>query len=218
LSLSSKILGWIFSDVSLGLILPCVFGVLIIIFPTILFDALEPIDIYFPAFLWGGPQIPLEWILTQGVAQGLLSCGIPVFIGLAWNRWAGGSSGFLLSVLWVVAAHGQFGVYFIPTVDWLGLIVAGMLAGYIAGSLMSRFRMQGKDTLIRLLIAAIIAAIVAVIFATATYVWYSPMFQPINGSVIDGVTYSYFINAAIYGVWAILGAIVAKVASWYIIR
>jgi hypothetical protein len=203
LSLSDKILGYLFSDISLGIVLPCVFGIVIIMFPTILVGVLEPINIYFPEWLWGGPEIPLEHILTQGVAQGMLTCGIPIFIGLAWNRWAGGASGFLLSLIWVFASHGQFGAWFYPTADWLGMIVAGMLSGYIAGALMSRSRMRGSDSLNSMLFAALVAAIIGLIFTTATYVWYSP------------ITYNYFINGAIYLVWAILGAVVAKVSTWF---
>jgi hypothetical protein len=66
-----------------------------------------------------------------------------------------------------------------------------------------------------MLIWSIVASIVAIVFTTQTYIWYSPMFQPINGNYMDGVTYSYFINIVIYIVWAILGVIVAKVASWF---
>ena len=228
MSITDKLYGLIFSEISLSLVLPCLFGVLIIVFPTILFDLLEPINIYFPEFLWGGPEVPLEHILTQGVAQGMLTCGIPIFLGLAWNRWAGGASGFLLSLIYVFAAHAQFGAWFYPTADWLGMIVAGMLSGYIAGALMSRSRMRGSNSLKSMLFAAIVAAIIAVIFATATYVWYSPMFAgstlPPHGTgtvewgaleLMDGITYSYFINGAIYGVWAILGAVVAKVSTWF---
>jgi hypothetical protein len=93
LGFTDKLYALIFSELSLGLVLPVIFGILIIVFPTILYDALEPVNIYFPDFLWGGPEIPLEHILTQGVAQGLLACAIPIFLGLAWNRWAGGASG-----------------------------------------------------------------------------------------------------------------------------
>ena len=215
MSISDKILGWVFSDISLCLVLPLVFGVLIIAFPTVIADFLATIHISFPSWLWGGPEIPLQYILTWGVTQGLLACGIPVFLGLAWNRWAGGASGFLLSVLYTSGSAAYFGEWFVPTTDWLGFIVSSMLAGYIAGALMARSRMRGSTTLKSMLFAAIVGAIVAIVFTTQTYIWYSPMFAPINGSYIDGVTYNYFIQTAIYGIWAILGAIVAMVASWF---
>jgi len=225
LSISDRVIGWIFSDISLCFVLPLIFGVLIIAFPTVIADVLRTIHIFLPEFLWGGTEIPLEYILTFGITQGLLSCGIPIFLGLAWNKWAGGASGFLLSVLYTVGMAAYWGEFFVATVDWLGLIVSGMLAGYIAGALMARSRMLGNISLKRMLIWSIVAAIVAIVFTTQTYIWYSPMFkmstQPPIGTnpegltYIDSVTYNYFINTVIYGVWSILGVIVAKVASWF---
>jgi len=214
LSISDRIVGWIFSDLSLCIVLPLIFGVLIIAFPTVISDFLATIKISLPSWLWGGEEVPLQYIFTIGITQGLLSCGIPIFLGLAWSRWAGGASGFLLSVLFTLSMGVYYGMA-LNTVDWIGLIVSGMLAGYIAGSLMMRFRMRGSTSLKSMLIASIVPAIVAIIFTTTTYVWYSDMFAPINGSVIDGITYSYFIYTVIYGLWAILAAIVAKVASWF---
>ncbi len=215
MSITDRLVGLIFSDISLCLVLPIIFGVLIIAFPTVIADFLAPISISLPSWLWGGAEIPLQYILTFGVAQGMLSCGIPIFLGLAWNRWAGGASGFLLSLLYTVSMAAYFGEWFVPTVDWLGLIVSGMLAGYIAGALMTRSRMRGSTSLKSMLFAAIVGAIVAIVFTTQTYIWYSPMFSPINGSHFDGVTYNYFINIVIYGVWTILGVIVAKVSTWF---
>jgi uncharacterized membrane protein YeaQ/YmgE (transglycosylase-associated protein family) len=235
LSFTDKLYALIFSEISLGLVLPIIFGILILFFPTWLYDLLEPVNIAFPDFLWGGPEIPLEHILTQGVSQGLLACAIPVFLGLAWNRWAGGASGFLLGVFWVMASFAQYNQYgyFFPTLDWLGQIVAGMLAGYIAGALMTRAKMRGNDTLKQALIAAVVAAVVATVFVTTTYIWYADMFKmstlPPHGyggtpegmpaemslELWDSITYNYFINGAIYGVWAIIGAFISRVARWF---
>jgi hypothetical protein len=235
LSFTDKLYALIFSEISLGVVLPIIFGVLILFFPTWGYDLLEPINIAFPDFLWGGPEIPLEHILTQGVAQGLLACAIPVFLGLAWNRWAGGAGGFLMGVFWTMASFAQFNQYgyFWPTLDWLGQIVAAMLAGYIAGSLMTRAKMRGKDTLKQALIAAVVAAIVATVFVTTTYVWFADMFKmstlPPHGyggtpegmpaemslSLWDSITYNYFIFGAIYIVWGIIGAFISRTAKWF---
>lgn len=211
MSITDRLLGLIFSDISLGLVLPCIIGALIIAFPTVISDFLATIHISLPAFLWGGKEVPLQYILTVGIAQGLLSCAIPIFLGLTWNRWAGGASGFLLSLLFTVGMGVYYGQYFAATTDWLGLIVAGMLAGYIAGALMTRFRMRGSTSLKSMLIASLVAAIVAIIFTTQTYIWYSPMFQ--DG--LNGVSYSYFIFTVIYGLWAVIGAVFAKIGSWF---
>ena len=210
MSKTDRLLGLIFSDISLGFVLPCILGALIIAFPTVIADFLGTIHIHFPTWLWGGPEVPLQYIFTVGIAQGILSCGIPIFLGLAWNRWAGGASGFLLSLLFTVSMGVYYGMS-MNTADWLGLIVSGMLAGYIAGALMSRSRMRGSTSLKSMLIASLVAAIVAIVFTTQTYIWYSPMFE--DG--FNGVTYSYFIYTVIYGLWAIIGAIVAKVSTWF---
>ena len=161
-------------------------------------------------------QYILQYIFVIGLAQSLLVSAIPIFLGLVWNRWAGGASGFLLSLLFTVSMATYYPTYygnFIPNVTWLSFIVSGMLAGYIAGALMERSRMRGNTTLKTMLIWSIVAAIVAIVFTTQTYIWYSPMFQPINGNYNDGVTLSYFIYTASYGPWAILAAIAAKVTS-----
>ena len=215
LSVSDRLLRLIFSDISLCLVLPLIFGALIIAFPTVIADFLATIHISLPSWLWGGAEIPLEYILTFGVAQGMLSCGIPIFIGLAWNRWAGGASGFLLSLLYTVSMGVYWGQYFIPTVDWLGVIVSGMLAGYIAGALMTRSRMKGSTSLKSMLFAGLVAAIVAILFTTQTYIWYAPMFETPGMTYFDSVTFNYFVNIVIYGVWTILAVIVAKVSTWF---
>jgi hypothetical protein len=215
--ISDKLLALIFSDISLGVIVPIIIGVLILAFPTVIEDFLATIHISFPHWIWGGVAIPLQYILTFGTAEGILTCAIPIELGLTNGRWAGGASGFLCSILFTFGMAAYAGSAFAPTVDWLGLIVAGMLAGYIAGSLMTRFRTRGHTGFKHMFIAAIVAGIVALIFTTQTYIWFSPMFSMgIDGMTYwDAVSFAYFTYIAIYGVWAILAVIGAKVASWF---
>jgi hypothetical protein len=215
--ISDKLLGWIFSDISLGVIVPIIIGVLILAFPTVIKNFLATIHVSFPKSIWGGPEIPLQHILTIGTAEAILTGGIPAVLGLIKGKWAGGASGFLCSMLFTVSMGAYYGAYFVPTVDWLGVIVSGMLMGYITGALMERFIMRGSVGFKWMLLAALVAAIVATIFTTQTYIWFSPMFS----MGLDGMTYwdavglAYFTYAAIYGVWAILAVIAAKVAYWY---
>jgi hypothetical protein len=214
---SDKLLGWIFSDISLGVIVPIIIGVLILAFPTVIKGFLTTIHVSFPPWIWGGPEIPLQHILTIGTAEAILTGGIPAVLGLIKGKWAGGASGFLCSMLFTVSMAAYYGPYFVPTVDWLGVIVSGMLMGYITGALMERFIMRGSVGFKWMLLAALVGAIVATIFTTQTYLWFSPM--ALMG--LDGMTYwdavglAYFTYAAVYGVWAILAVIAAKVAYWY---
>ncbi len=218
--ISDKLLGYIFSDISLGLILPCILGVLILAFPTWIYDLLATIHIYFPEFIWGGLEIPLQYILTIGVMEGILTCAIPIVLGITWNRWAGGASGFLCSILFtfgIAVYYLPIEGAFVPTLDWLGVIVSGMLAGYIAGSLMMSLRMRGHTGIRSMLIVSLVAAAVAIVFTTVTYIWFAPMFlMGVNGmSYGDAAGFAWFTYIAIYGVWAVIAAIVAKVASWF---
>jgi hypothetical protein len=221
--IADKLLGYIFSDISLGLVIPILIGILILAFPTVIKDLLGTIHIFAPPWLWGGTEIPLQHILTIGTAEAILTGGIPALLGLIKGKWSGGSSGFLCSMLFVVgmAAYYMPSGYFVPTMDWLGVIVSGMLMGYITGALMEFFIRRGSISFKWMLLAAGVGAIVAVIFTTQTYIWFSPMFNmgigegPGMMSYWDAVGLAWFTYAAIYGVWAILSVIVAKVAYWY---
>jgi hypothetical protein len=215
--IADKLLGYIFSEISLGVVIPILIGVLILAFPTVIEDLLATIHISLPEWLWGGTEVPLQHILTIGTAEAILTGGIPAVLGLIKGKWAGGASGFLCSLLFTVSMGVYYGEWFVPTADWLGVILSGMLMGYITGALMESFIRRGKIGFKWMLLATVVAAIVAVIFTTQTYIWFSPMFA----SSIDGMSYwdavglGYFTYAAIYGVWAILAVIAAKVAYWY---
>jgi hypothetical protein len=223
LSTTDKLYKIIFSEISLGVVIPILIGVLILAFPTVIEDFLATIHISFPEAIWGGPEIPLQHILTIGTAEAILTGGIPAVLGLIKGKWAGGSAGFICSILFVLsmAAYYMPSGYFYATADWLGVIVSGMLMGYITGALMEYFIKRGSTGFKWMLLAAVVGAIVATIFTTQTYIWFAPMFNMGIGegpgmlTYWDAVGLAYFTYAAIYGVWALLGVIAAKVAYWY---
>jgi hypothetical protein len=216
-----KFFTYVFSEISIALVLPIIVGVLIMLFPTVIEDFLATIDIYFPEWLWGGPEVPLEYIITIGITEGLMTCAIPVVIGLTWSKWAGGAAGFLLSLLFTLsmfAFYADIPGAFMPTADWLGLIVGGMLAGYIAGAIMEHYRMLGSKSFKHILISTAVAATVVTVFVTVTYVWFSPAYTMVEyteAAFWDAVSFSIFVYVAIYGVWGLFAAIAAKVAYWY---
>lgn len=217
--ITDKLLGLIFHEWSLGLVLPIIIGVVIMLFPTVIDEWLATFDIYFPEWLWGGPEIPLEYIITFGITEGLMTCAIPVVIGLTWSKWAGGAAGFLLSLLFTLSMAAYYAPIpgaFIPSPDWLGLIIGGMLSGYIAGAIMEHYLMRGSKAFKHILISTIVAIIVVTVFVTQTYVWFSPAYAGLEGAAFwDALGFSYFVYIAIYGVWGLFGAVVAKVAYWY---
>jgi len=217
LSTTDKLYGLIFSEISLGVVIPILIGLLILAFPTVIYDLLETVKISFPEYIWGGTEVPLQHILTIGTAEGIMTCAVPIMIGITWNRWAGGASGFLMTLLFVLSMGAYYSPYpgaFVPTLDWLAMIVSGMLAGYIAGSLMVRSRMRGNDNFKSMLFASFAAAAVATVITTQSYILYAPMFK-MGVDYWSDVGLAWFTYIAIYGVWSLFAAIGAKISTWF---
>ena len=87
-------------------------------------------------------------IFTQGFAQ-MIVLGVPLILGLLWNKWAGGAAGFIMGGMYYVAAAGLYNGYyagvaatspaysvnFYGDISMLFWLVNAVLIGYIAGSL-----------------------------------------------------------------------------------
>ena len=130
-----------------GFIIPLIIGIVIVLFPAVLRPAL---DSWFPA---GDPmtaagQSPYAFItviFTHGFSL-MIMLGVPLFLGLTWNKWAGGAAGFVTGTLYYLAFAGYNVMYSINTYgsslnlyadpSFIGnYIVSGILIGYIAGAL-----------------------------------------------------------------------------------
>jgi len=133
-------------DVLYGLVIPILVAVLILLFPTVIKNAL---DAAFPPSTMtnpnGSPYAFLTVIFTHGFAL-MVMFAVPLLIGLIWNKWAGGATGFLTGTLYYLANAGyniqysviNFGsspnLYADPA--FIGdYIVCGILIGYITGAL-----------------------------------------------------------------------------------
>ena len=83
-------------------------------------------------------------IFTQGFAQ-MIVLGIPLALGLLWNKWAGGAAGFITGGAYYLANAGLYtGYYTMSTAPYhnfygdpsqLFWIVYGVIIGYMAGAL-----------------------------------------------------------------------------------
>jgi hypothetical protein len=130
-----------------GLIIPILVAVIILLFPTVIKDAL---DGFFPAGDVMTGEGASDWafitvIFTHGLAQ-MVMFGIPLVMGLIWNKWAGGATGFIMGTLFYLAYAGYnigFSMEFFGASQNLyrdpsfigNYIVGGILIGYIAGAL-----------------------------------------------------------------------------------
>ena len=77
----------------------------------------------------------------------VITVAVPLLLGLVWNRWAGGASGFLMGTVWSMWYAVKYGLYsgafrggdainLGPTL--LGWVLSAMLIGYMAGALNNR--------------------------------------------------------------------------------
>ena len=106
-------------------------------------------------------------ILVSGFAQ-MIVLGIPLVLGLLWNKWAGGAAGFIMGGLYYVASAGQYnGIYassrhvnynFFGDVSMLFYLVNAVIIGYMAGALNN-----GSTNFKRMLGAGLTAAILTAV-------------------------------------------------------
>lgn len=154
---------WKIGDLIFGVVVPTVVAFLIVGVPMLLPPAL----------------IGLKYSLLEAIVV----VGVPMLIGLIWNQWAGGASGFLLGSLYTLyyadqlyAAQGR------GDISLLGNLVSAMLIGYVAGALNKR-----SDSYRRMLIAGVTAAIVGTLVVVVV-----SNFSPILGAAtIEGTVLAF---------------------------
>jgi len=173
-----------------------------------------------------GKSSTIGIILTQGFAQ-MIILGIPMILGLLWNKWAGGAAGFITGGMYYLAeagySNGSYAAYNVFTYNFYGdlsmlsYLVMAVIIGYIAGSLAN-----GSMNFKRLLGAGMTAAVItASIQAYFNYTISLAPARTMNHQMWSSTTY---LVPGLYGFVLqfipniALGAIIpilAKVMSWY---
>jgi hypothetical protein len=159
-------------------------------------------------------------ILTSGFAQ-MIVLGIPLVLGLLWNKWAGGAAGFIMGGMYYVATAGLYTGYYASStpaysfygdISMLFYLVNAVIIGYMAGSLSG-----GSINFKRMLGAGLTASItVAVIQALMNYyIALEPARKMAQGSwALDPV--NAFIIAFVPGIaLGVIVPIIGKVMTWY---
>ena len=101
--------------------------------------------------LFGG-GFGVTYGITMELAELTVIAAVPMVLGLVWNRWAGGASGFLLGSIYALYwANSYHGIRGSGTV-LLAYILSAMLIGYMAGALNRR-----SDNFLRMAISGVIA-------------------------------------------------------------
>jgi hypothetical protein len=179
---------WTKNDIIFGIILP-VISVFVIVFISKL-----------QSLVGGEPGIVLG--LTMELLELVVIVGVPLALGLLWNQWAGGASGFLMgtfyALYWANSFHGAHG----SGTVLLAYVLSPTLIGYIAGALNKR-----SDNFKRILISGVVASTIGGIVLFT-------IFQMSSANVVTGIVgFALTVLARILA--AVLTAIVVKVFFWY---
>ena len=179
---------WTKNDIIFGIILP-----VIAVFVIVLVSKLQ-------SLIGGEPGIVLG--LTMEILELVVIVGVPLALGLLWNQWAGGASGFLMgtfyALYWANSFHGISG----SGTVLLAYVLSPMLIGYMAGALNKR-----SDNFKRILVSGVVASTIGGIVLFT-------IFQMSPANVVTGIVgFALTVLARILA--AILTAFVVKVFFWY---
>jgi hypothetical protein len=155
---------------------------------------------------WGG-SLGIYIGIISSIEEMVVIVGVPLLLGLVWNRWAGGASGFLLGSIysmWYAVEHGLYSgsrsFNLGPTL--LGWVLSAMLIGYMAGALNKR-----SENFRRMIIAGVVSTTVGGVFLFG-------MFQLSPSNVMTGVN-GFLLTVLIRIAAAVIIAVIAKVFMWY---
>jgi hypothetical protein len=160
-------------------------------------------------------------ILVNGFAE-MIILGIPLVLGLLWNKWAGGAAGFVMGGLYYVAQAGQYnGIYasagvttynFFGDISMLYWIVYGVIIGYMAGALNN-----GSTNFKRLIGAGLTASVIVSVLKA--YLNYTISLDPARQMAQDSwrvdpvlAVVTNFVPLIALGV---IVPILGKVMTWY---
>ena len=160
--------------------------------------------------LFGGGFEGLSGIvigITMELQEIVLIVAVPLVLGLAWNRWAGGASGFLLgsiyALYWADSYHSPMAgnIQGSGTV-LLAYVLSAMLIGYMAGALNKR-----SDDFRRMLISGVAAATIGGVILFGFF-----QLSPANVVTgIDGLLLTVLARTAC----GLIIPVIAKVFMWY---
>ena len=146
--------------------------------------------------------------ITMELQEVVVIVAVPLMLGLVWNRWAGGASGFLLgsiyALYWADSYHTSFGggrIVGYGTI-LLGYIVSAMLIGYMAGALNKR-----SENFRRMLIAAVTAATIGGFMLFG-------IFQLSPANLVTGID-GFLLTVLTRIACGAIIPIIAKVFMWY---
>lgn len=137
----------------------------------------------------------------------LVIVAIPLLLGLVWNKWAGGTSGFIMgtfyALYWADSYRSPFsGATFGANTILLGYILSSMLIGYMAGAMNKR-----SDNFRRMILVGIFTTTIAGILLFGIF-----HLSPVN--VVTGID-GFLLTVLTRTATGAIIPIIAKVFMWY---
>jgi hypothetical protein len=202
------------SDIFGGIIIPIILVLLIFVFAVYL-------NVGGTYHVLGADNV-IAVILVSGFAQ-MIILGIPLVLGLLWNKWAGGAAGFVMGGIYYVASAGQYtSLYatysqglvnynFFGDVSMLFYLVNAVIIGYMAGALNN-----GSTNFKRMLGAGLTAAMITAVIQA--YMNYNVSLEPARTMTVGmwadpayAIVLSFVPSIAL----GVIVPILAKVMTWY---
>ena len=175
-----------------------------------------------------GLGVTIAVILTQGFAQ-MIVLGIPLVLGLVWNKWAGGAAGFILGGAYYLAVAGNstanymkysimYGAEMVTPYNFFGdmamlfYLVNAVIIGYMAGALSG-----GSMNFKRMLGAGLTASLTTTLIQLFMNNQYA--LEPSRNMSVamwsGDLGYALFISFVPSIALGVIVPILAKVMSWY---
>ncbi len=145
--------------------------------------------------------------ITMELQELVVIVAVPLTLGLVWNRWAGGASGFLLgsiyALYWADSYHSPMAgnIQGSGTV-LLAYILSAMLIGYMAGALNKR-----SDNFRRMLISGVTAGTVGGVMLFL-------IFQLSPANVVTGIS-GLLLTVLARTACGLIVPVIAKFFIWY---
>lgn len=140
--------------------------------------------------------------ITMELQELVVIAAVPLLLGLVWNRWAGGASGFLLGSIYALYWAPSYQNYHGGGPILLGYIVSAMLIGYMAGALNKR-----SENFVRMIISGVVSTTIGGIMLFGIF-----YLSPIN--VVTGVD-GFLLTVLTRTACGAIVTVIAKVFMWY---
>jgi hypothetical protein len=187
---------WNRSDIIYGVIAPLIAVLLIVVISQL--DTL----------VGGGGFSAVTGIIME-LEELLVIAAVPLLLGLVWNKWAGGVSGFIMgtfyALYWADSYRSPFsgpGAMLGANTILLGYILSSMLIGYMAGAMNKR-----SDNFKRMLIVGTFTTTIGGILLFGIF-----QLSPVN--VVTGID-GFLLTVLTRTACGAVIPIIAKVFMWY---